>query len=426
MDGWARAWEQTVGRACLSCHFAHSTLAGNPNVHPASRSARELWARPTARAALLHTWERRGFDAALRGTRVRVVHGWAEREADGADGFALVDVEATDFECERDDLREAVQFVSVDLAEVDADGVPALSRNRRLRHEDLRAPVAWDPLGLAMNDALSPAALLADARHAQQPGFFAVLSQHPRLTVEHVLARPDADWNWHTLSRAPNVTTPETLARHGALPFARSALVLNPAFDRATLVGLGLHGWMCAQHGYACGLLRPGVCGFDNEKLADVNWEIYLRLADDTERAVRRAHESGALDAPALCALIGNPSATLGQAAWAVARLAALGRLTPWALLTLAANELGAARAARAEAVERLRAERRAKAPAALQLLLRRGLPSALLPRLLAPPRWAPATVVGRGAGGVLVAFESAPPPLWLPTELARSLGLAE
>lgn len=427
---WHAHWETVVRCAgCLDSSMSLGALATNANVTPTMRAARTLWRDADLRAPLLATWELEGLDAHAENGTVAVAHEAVFRQ-EGE--WTLVDLRTERFElAPRDVAAGAAQFVSMHAETALAMGAArAFSRNVRMRREDL-ALDGLDALGLARNRALHPRWLLRDRRRAY-PGFHAELSSHPRLAVEDVAAHGDAPWCWYALSRSPNVTTPATHAAYRAtLPFSASGIAVNPAFDEAARAAAGVtRPWSCARHGHACMFCTAaaGACGApEADRLPDcVAWDVYLRITDDLTAGLRRACDRGVFSehgfsdraVGACSAAIGNPCATLGQAAWCAARLRAMDKLGAWTRVTLAANEM---RASKLAAYRESATFLRARAPAVVQLLVSRGLPASLARVVLShcarldPPF----RVVGRVGVRALVHFECGLRPdaasVWLP-----------
>ena len=401
MDSWHEAWERAVAGACAESAFTHELLARNTNVHPLSNTASTLW--PRHAPDLLHGWERVGYDARLVDSEpdvVCVTYGasFVPRE----ELWTEVVAQTAEFALSASHVERAAQFLCFShtkLLALVARGVrlgASLSRNLRLRCADADAvqEIDWDVVGLANNPALSPSELLCSRLlgRAEGTSFYCELSAHPKLRVEDVIAYRDRPWCWHTLSRSPSVTTPETYSRYKSeLPFRLSGILANPLFDDAEPRPSARS--VCIGHGFACSFCTTlsaasGTCGFDTLDVRLVNWEIYLRLSERPEEAVRVARDAGVFDSElsassAQCALLGNPAATLGQVAWCIASLRASGRLTTWARVTAAANELRVARDAYEETRRKEREWRAEAVPAVLQLLRHAGLPWYMLPLLL-------------------------------------------
>ena len=405
MDAWHVAWESAVAEHCAESAFAHELLARNANVHPLSNTARTLW--PRHAPDMLYGWECAGYDARLvdgNADVVAVTHGvsFVPRE----ERWTEVVAHTVEFALGAAHVERAAQYLSVShakLSSLAARGVrlgASLSRNRRLRCADAETlcHIEWDVVGLANNAALSPSELLRSSlvRLAQGTSFYSELSAHPKLRVEDVAAYRDRPWCWHTLSKSPSVTTPETYGMYKSeLPFRLSGLLMNPRFDDEEPRILSRprrpsRPSMCLEHGLACSFCTTlsaasGLCGFD---VGLINWEIYLRLSERPEEAARVARDAGVFDSEPLassaqCALLGNPAATLAQVAWCIACLRASGRFTTWARVTAAANELRVARSAYEEKKQKEREWRARAAPAVTQLLRREKLPYCLLPILL-------------------------------------------
>ena len=413
---WGARWERVMYAAGCTEGMALGALATNANVTPTMGLARAIWRERELRAPLLSTWETAGLDAALHGAAVHVAHGATFTRCGE---WLLVDVLLEHFDVSVGDVVAGVaQHVSL-LAEhaLALGAMRAFSRNARVRHADL-ALDGFDALGLARNHALAPRALLADRRR-HVAGYYAELSTHPRLTIDDVLAHRTAPWCWYMISRAPNVTTPGVYCAHRAhLPFSRSGLAVNPSFDDAARDDAGVtRPWACAQHGHACMYctVPHGACGAPLlSRLPDVvSWDVYLRLATDLAGAMQRAHDRGvfvesgytARAVGAYSGAIGNGALSLGQAAWCVARLRALGKMGTWMRITLAANAMGAARTSAAREREAERARIARCAPAVLQLLASRGVPVAFARRMLRAAAQQAYTVLRRSGDRALVHF---------------------
>lgn len=402
MDTWQAAWERVVASACAESAFTHELLARNANVHPLSETARTLW--PLHAPELLSGWERGGYDARLvdgEADVVSVTHGvsFVPRDEHWTEVFART----TELELAPSHVERAAQFVGIShekLGLLLARGVligTSLSRNIRLRCVDIETEhVEWDAVGLANNRALPPSELLScnACRALEGTSFYAELSAHPKLRVSDVLAHRDRPWCWYTLSKSCNITTPETYMRYKSeLPFHLSGIIANPLFDYAPPSSGKKARGMCLEHGFACSFCTTlsaasGACGFDTLDVNLVNWEIYLRLSERPEEAARVARDAGVFETElsasnAQCALLGNPAATLGQIVWCLESLRASGRLTTWARVTAAANELRVAREAYEETRRKEREWRAEAAPAVVQLMRHAGLPYYVLPLLL-------------------------------------------
>ena len=407
MDAWHAAWERVVAGACAESAFTHELLARNANVHPLSETARTLWHAHAPE--LLFGWERAAYDARLvdgEADVVSVTHGVSFVARDEL--WTEVVARTSEFELAAAHVERAAQFVGISHEKLDmllARGLrlgTSLSRNTRLRCVDIEIErVEWDAVGLANNPALAPSELLScTARRGFLEGtsFYAELSAHPKLRVSDVLAYRDRPWCWYTLSKSGNVTTPETYGRYkSVLPFELSGILANPLFDDAPPYAARRARSTCLEHGFACSYCTTisaasGECGFD---VGLVNWEIYLRLSERPEEAARVARDAGVFDAElsasnAQCALLGNPAATLAQIGWCLESLRASGRLTTWARVTAAANELRVAREAYEETRRNERRWRAEAAPAVLQLMRHTGLPYYILTLLLACPETDP------------------------------------
>jgi hypothetical protein len=392
---WCGAWERVMCAAGIADGMELGALATNPNVAPTMACARAIWRDGGLRAPLLSTWEAAGLDAALLGSAVHVAHDATFTEWRG---WLLVDVLVERFDVTPGDVVAGVAQHASLLAEtaLALGAMRAFSRNARVRHADL-ALDGFDALGLARNHALAPEALLADRRRGVA-GYYAELSTHPRLTIGDVLAHRTAPWCWYMLSRAPNVTTPAVYCAYRAqLPFSRSGIAVNPSFDDAARDDAGVsRAWSCALHGHACMYctVARGECGAPLlSRLPDaVSWDVYLRLTDDLAGAMQRAHDRGVFVAAGYTAravgaysgALGNGALTLGQAAWCVAHLRALGKMGAWMRITLAANAMRAARSGAEVARTQERARVAAIAPSVVQVLRARGVPVAFARHILA------------------------------------------
>jgi hypothetical protein len=376
-------------------------LARNPNVHPLSETARSLWPRHSH--DMLVGWEAGGYDATLgEGDVVRVTHG--VRFEDRAESWTEISVRVSSFALGPGSVERAAQYLSISSAKVRelvARGFElgrTLSRNRRLRCADvldLCGAVEWDAIGLANNASLVPRELLLLCARFETAAFHAELSAHPRLRMQDVLEFRDRPWCWYTLSRSTSVTTLETYGAHKhALPFELAGILANPLFDdygEEPVRPVRPVRPVCVQHGFACSYCTTlaaarGERGFGFDAPL-VNWEIYMRLSEIPDDAVRVARQAGVFDSEsasnAHCALLGNPAVSLAHVAWCLESLRAAGRLTTWVRVTAATNELRAAREAYEDALERATLERARLAPAVAQLLLRRGMPRHFLPFFL-------------------------------------------